>query len=79
MCYGLVLQTVYLLILLSLFSFCRCNFYVLLTMSALSAISSKQRLFWKYITPVLGLWAPVLRLIYLLNLTGQKLYMTELK
>ena len=27
----------------------------------------------------LGSWAPVLRVIYLLNLTGQKQYVTELK
>ena len=35
--YWLVLQTVYLLIHVSLFSFCHCNLFLLLTMSALKS------------------------------------------
>ena len=46
-----------------------CNVFLLLT---IRAISSKQRLFWNYITPVL-------RVIYLINLTSQNRYVTRLK
>ena len=44
-----------------------------------SAIHSKQSLFWKWKTPVFGSWVPVLRVLYLINFTGQKRYVTELK
>ena len=56
------------------------NLFLLLKMSALKYwdISSKQWRFWKLHNASFGLWAPVLRVIYLINLTSQKLYMKNL-
>ena len=69
----------YLLIHISLFSFRCCNLFLLLTMSALKCYKLKATTFLEIYNASFGSWALVLRVIYLINLTDQKRYMTKLK